>query len=198
MITGLAARYRDYRLFHTDIAAQPSVDPTRIVIAGASAGGLAAALAIRARDTGPVQPILQLLLYPMLDDRPAPTTGPYRVWGPRSNAFAWNSYLHGTAPALAVPARHHDLNALAPAWIAVGTHDILYRQDLDYHHALTAAGTPSTLTTLDGAFHGFDTIAPRTALARRLRAWFYRLSVTSLIGECWRRSGSGDVRIGEF
>ena len=46
------------------------IDPTRIAIVGASAGGgLAAGLAILARDRGEVAPSFQLLIYPMIDDR---------------------------------------------------------------------------------------------------------------------------------
>ena len=45
------------------------VDPNRIVVAGASAGaGLAAGLAILARDRGEVSLAYQLLIYPMIDD----------------------------------------------------------------------------------------------------------------------------------
>ncbi len=45
------------------------IDPNRIVVAGASAGaGLAAGLAILARDRGEVSLAYQLLIYPMIDD----------------------------------------------------------------------------------------------------------------------------------
>jgi acetyl esterase/lipase len=54
------------------LAGQPDVDPSRIAIGGASAGGgLTAALALRLRDQGKKRPAMQLLTYPMLDDRPA-------------------------------------------------------------------------------------------------------------------------------
>ena len=60
--------------------AAAGVDPQRIAIGGASAGGgLAAALALLARDRGEVRPAFQLLVYPMLDDRTVaarPTTTP--------------------------------------------------------------------------------------------------------------------------
>ncbi len=52
------------------LAEEPSVDPARLAIGGASAGGgLAAALALLARDRGGIDLALQLLVYPMLDDR---------------------------------------------------------------------------------------------------------------------------------
>ncbi len=55
------------------------VDAQRIAVGGASAGGgLAAALAQLAHDRQDIQPVFQLLVYPMLDDRtvlrrPAPS-----------------------------------------------------------------------------------------------------------------------------
>ncbi len=60
-----------------DHAASLGIDRSRIAVAGASAGGgLAAGLALLARDCGQPSVCFQLLLYPMLDDRTvlAPTT----------------------------------------------------------------------------------------------------------------------------
>ena len=49
---------------------EPGVDPERIGVSGTSAGaGLAAALALLARDRGEVPVRLQLLDAPMIDDR---------------------------------------------------------------------------------------------------------------------------------
>ena len=84
------------------LARHPEVDRERIAIGGASAGGgLAAALALLARNRGEVRPAFQLLTYPMLDDRTA--TRPdidereHRLWDSKSNLFGWWSYL-GTVP----------------------------------------------------------------------------------------------------
>ena len=53
-----------------DRAGSLGADPTRIAVGGASAGGgLAAGLALLARDRKTVSPCFQLLTYPMLDDR---------------------------------------------------------------------------------------------------------------------------------
>lgn len=53
-----------------DHAASLGIDRSRIAVAGASAGGgLAAGLALLARDYGQPSVCFQLLLYPMLDDR---------------------------------------------------------------------------------------------------------------------------------
>ena len=152
------------------LASLPSVDATRIAIAGESGGGgLAAALAFLARDRGEVSPVLQLLSYPMLDDRttakPTAALG-YRLWNENSNRFAWTAYLRGADPDLAVPARRTDLAGLPPAWLGTGTADLFYDEDIAYAQRLKTAGVPCDLEVVDGAFHGFDRVAARTSVAR--------------------------------
>ena len=139
----------------TWLAALPAVDPARVAIGGASAGGgLTAALALLARDRGEVTPTLQLLAYPMLDDRSAsgPENPNYRLWSPKSNRFGWAAYLGNADPKVAVPARHEDLSGLPPAWIGVGTHDLFHDEDLAYAERLTAAGVPCQIEVVPGAF----------------------------------------------
>jgi acetyl esterase/lipase len=151
------------------LAALPAVDPARIAIGGASAGGgLAAALALLARDRGEITPTLQLLAYPMLDDRSGstPESAKYRLWGPKSNRFGWAAYLGSADPQIAVPARHEDLSGLPPAWIGVGTHDLFHDEDLAYATRLTAAGVPCQVETVPGAFHGFDLVVPKAAVSK--------------------------------
>jgi acetyl esterase/lipase len=153
----------------TWLAALPAVDPTRIAIGGASAGGgLAAALALLARDRGEITPILQLLAYPMLDDRSGstPENGNYRLWGPKTNRFGWAAYLGNSDPKVAVPARHEDLSGLPPAWIGVGTHDLFHDEDVAYAGRLTAAGVPCHIETIPGAFHIFDRVAPKASVSK--------------------------------
>lgn len=153
----------------TWLAALPAVDPARVAIGGASAGGgLAAALALLARDRGEITPVLQLLAYPMLDDRSGavPKSANYRLWNPKSNRFGWAAYLGNADPQVAVPARRADLSGLAPAWIGVGTHDLFHDEDLLYAERLTAAGVPCHVEVVPGAFHGFDLIVPKAAVSQ--------------------------------
>jgi acetyl esterase/lipase len=153
----------------TWLAGLPAVDPARVAIGGASAGGgLAAALALRARDRGEITPTLQLLAYPMLDDRSGSTAeNPnYRLWGPKSNRFGWAAYLGNADPKVAVPARHEDLSGLPPAWIGVGTHDLFHDEDVAYAARLTTAGVPCKIETVPGAFHGFDLVVPRATVSK--------------------------------
>lgn len=158
------------------LAAQPGVDPERIAIGGASAGGgLTASLALYAHDRGEVRPAFQLLVYPMLDDRTVLRTDldtrGVRVWTPRSNRFGWTSYLGqepgsaGVSP-YAAPARRDDLSGLPPAWIGVGTLDLFHDEDVTYAARLRRAGVPCELLVVPGAFHGFDGIFARRAVSR--------------------------------
>ncbi len=155
----------------TWLAAQPDVDPSRLMIGGASAGGgLAAALALAARDRGEFTPVLQLLTYPMLDDRSSSRTDVdpkrFRLWNQRSNQFGWASYLRNADPAVAVPARRADLTGLPPAWIGVGTHDLFFEEDLAYAERLRAAGAHCDVEVVSGAFHGFDQIVPSAGVSK--------------------------------
>jgi acetyl esterase/lipase len=158
------------------IASQPDIDPARIAIGGESAGGgLAAALALLARERGEIRPVLQLLSYPMLDDRTTTRTDidprRLRIWSPGSNRFGWRAYLGATAsdgnvPPLAAPARFDDLSGLPPAWIGVGTNDLFHDEDVTYARRLQQAGVASTLHVVPGAYHNFDSIEAKTAVSR--------------------------------
>jgi len=153
----------------TWLAGLPAVDPARVAIGGASAGGgLAAALALLARDRGEVTPALQLLAYPMLDDRSGavPKNPNYRLWSPKSNRFGWAAYLGNADPQIAVPGRRDDLGGLPPAWIGVGTHDLFHDEDLAYAERLTAAGVECHIEEVPGAFHGFDLVVPKAAVSQ--------------------------------
>lgn len=148
----------------------PGVDPMRVAVGGESAGGgLAAALAFLARDRGEITPALQLLSYPMLDDRTVSKDSgrrSYRLWNERSNRFGWKSYLGGADPDIAVPARRTDLAGLPPAWIGVGTADLFCDEDIAYAERLRDAGVPCHLEVVPGGFHGFDRVAFRASVAR--------------------------------
>jgi acetyl esterase/lipase len=155
------------------------VDSTRIAVAGASAGGgLAAQLALRARERGELRLAAQILAYPMLDDRTVLRTdldeSAFRLWDNRSNRIGWSAYL-GHAPGaaqadpIAVPARNEDLSGLPPAWIGVGALDLFLDEDLAYAERLRAAGVPCESIVIDGVFHGFDGIVQDSAATRRFR-----------------------------
>ena len=149
----------------------PSVDPARVAIGGASAGGgLAAALALLARDRGEIPLAAQLLVYPMLDDRTVDRDDldnpGHRLWNQSSNKFGWACYLADADPDVAVPARREDLSGLPPAWMGVGTLDLFHDEDLAYAERLRAAGVPCQVEVVSGAFHGFDGIVPKAEVSQ--------------------------------
>jgi acetyl esterase/lipase len=168
--------YTGLRWVH-EHADELDVDRGRVgIIGGSAGGGLAAGLALLARDRGEVPVAFQVLRYPMLDDRQTTTSSQTDapLWNPPTNRFAWMSYLgalYGTAdvPGYAAPARAGDLTGLPPSFIVVGAADILLDESIAYARALTAAGVPTDLHVVAGAPHAFDSMLADTAVARRAR-----------------------------
>ncbi len=153
------------------------VDLARIGVAGESAGGgLAAALALMARDRNGPELAFQNLLYPMLDDCTGsigdsnPVTGQF-IWKREDNRFGWACLL-GTAPggssvsSYAAPARAADLAGLPATYIAVGSLDLFLDEDVDYAMRLIRAGVSVELTVHPGAVHAFD-FAADAAVSKR-------------------------------
>ncbi|MER5180969.1 alpha/beta hydrolase fold domain-containing protein [Streptomyces sp. NPDC002896] len=164
-------------------------DPDRIILAGGSAGGgLAAALALLARDRQGPRAIGQLLMCPMLDDRndtpSAHQMAGLGVWDRTANETGWNALLGeargtGDVPPYAAPARADDLSGLPPAFIDVGSAETFRDEDVAYASRIWQAGGIAELHVWPGGYHGFDGLVPQAALsvdarAARLR-WLRRL-----------------------
>lgn len=150
------------------------IDATRIGIGGASAGaGLAAGLALLARDRGEIAVAFQALIYPMIDDRQITVSSQWNdpVWPPRANRYGWDSYLGDLngddVPYYAAAARATDLRGLPPTYISVGALDVFADEDIDYANRLRHAGVPVEMHVYPGAPHGFDGLTPGTAIAKR-------------------------------
>ena len=183
--TGCAAVSVDYRLapetpfpgpvedcyaalswLHTN-AAELGVDPNRLAIGGASAGGgIAAGLGLLTRDRGEVPLAFQLLIYPMIDDRTVtstntnPLAGEF-IWTRDSNRFGWTSYL-GQEPGgpdvspYAAAARAEKLEGLPSTFLCAGALDLFLEEDMEYARRLVRAGVPTELHVYPGAYHGFN------------------------------------------
>jgi triacylglycerol lipase len=152
-------------------AAELGVDPARIAVMGESAGGgLAASVALMARDRGGPAVCAQLLTYPMLDHR---TGGPDDVWrNPAVGEFMWTRELNqfgwrclqgdyaldDARLGWFSPARAADLSRLPPALLLTGSLDLFFDENLDFARRLVAAGVPCELHSYRGAIHAFNAV----------------------------------------
>ncbi|MBB5939333.1 alpha/beta hydrolase [Streptomyces zagrosensis] len=172
-------------------AAELGVDPRRIVVMGGSAGGgLAAGVALMARDRKGPFVAGQLLLCPMLDDSNTTVSSHQYdgsgTWQRSMNVLAWQALLGHTAgdpmanvSLYAAPARASDLSNLPPAFVEAGSAELFRDEDVQYASRIWAAGGQAELHIWQGAFHGFDIFAPEhevthAALAARL-SWLRRV-----------------------
>ena len=136
-------------------------DPTRLAVAGDSAGGnLAAGVALRARDEG-ISLAFQLLVYPCIDTeqtRPSmEENGSGYFLTAADMDWFWDHYVppeHRANP-YAVPARAEELDGLAPALVQTAEYDPLRDEGEEWAERLAAAGVDVDMTRYDGVVHGF-------------------------------------------
>ncbi|WP_269855982.1 alpha/beta hydrolase [Streptomyces sp. RPT161] len=171
------------------LATEIGGDPNRIVVTGASAGGgLAAGVALLARDRGGPELLGQLIMCPMLDDRfLTPSSQELHgegLWDTTSNMTGWNALLGerrggSDVSIYTAPARATDLAGLPSSFIDVGSVETFRDEDIDYAARLLQAGVQTELHVWPGGFHGFDGIAPQAALSQTASAtrsaWVRRL-----------------------
>ncbi|MCW3041333.1 MAG: putative flavoprotein involved in transport [Solirubrobacterales bacterium] len=144
-----------------DTIAEHGGDPSRIAVAGESAGGnLAAVAAQRARDEHGPDLVAQVLIYPPIDpDADTPSRRQYAA-GPILSTAAvenmWTAYLgdpaHRSSP-LAAPSKAGSLAGLPPALVLTVEADLNRDEAEDYGAALTAAGVPTQVVRIDGLVH---------------------------------------------
>lgn len=164
-----------------------NVDPSHIAVMGESAGGgLAAAIAVMARDRRNCPPLAkQLLFSPMLDDRnclPCETLKATASWTYEDNETGWTARLRdrvGTdnVSSYEAPARVQDVDGLAPAYIDVGELDIFRDESVMYACRLMKSGISTELHVYTGVPHGFENFGENVpvvaaAMANRKRAMF--------------------------
>jgi acetyl esterase/lipase len=160
----------------TEHATDFGVDPARVAVMGDSAGGgLAAGVCLMARDRGGPAVAQQVLIYPMLDDRPAtpdPQVQPFLTWTYDDNLTGWGALLGDNAGGeqvspYAAPARADDLTGLPDTYIDVGDLDVFRNEDIAYARRLADAGVPTELHVYPGCPHAFEALARDAAVSRR-------------------------------
>jgi acetyl esterase/lipase len=168
------------------------IDPERIIVAGVSAGGgLAAAVALLARDRGGPAFKAQMLMCPMLDDRNDTPSARQMTglgnWDRASNETGWTALLGAArggpdVSPYAAPARATDLSGLPPTFIDVGSAETFRDEAVTYASRIWQAGGTAELHVWPGGFHNFPGHAPQAALSRDAiaaqRNWLRRVLAT--------------------
>lgn len=166
-----------------DVASTIGIDPRRILVAGDSAGGnLAAVLALMARDGAVPGVVGQVLIYPVTDQSQASDS--YRRYGEEFGLTAagmrWfrDQYMPNGADLSdwrASPLCAASLRDVAPAFIVLAGHDLLYDEALAYAERLQAESR-ADLCIWPGQIHGFLSMGgaipeARDALDAITQAW---------------------------
>jgi acetyl esterase/lipase len=165
------------------------IDPARIAIAGQSAGaGLAAGVALLARQPGRPPVAGLVLVSPMLDDRnesdSAQEIDGVGVWDRTSNETGWTALLGDRRGGdhvadSAAPGRAQDLAGMPPAFLSVGSAEVFRDETVAFASRMWAAGGAAELHVWPGGFHGFENFAPEAELSRTASAardrWLARM-----------------------
>ncbi|KFY10288.1 hypothetical protein V492_05086 [Pseudogymnoascus sp. VKM F-4246] len=165
------------------------IDPERLLIAGASAGGgIAAGTALMARDLKGPKLCGQLLSSPMLDDRSVTVStmqfGDKAMWCRATNIMAWNALLSNKAgqegvSIYAAPARATNLEGLPETFIGVGSCDLFRDEGVLYAMKLWEGGVQAEIHVYPGGTHGFEAFKPKldisVAAIENERRWLRRM-----------------------
>ena len=144
-------------------AEQLGLDPARIAVAGDSAGGGLAAVALHeTKDRLAARVRGQVLIYPALDLRgrlPSRKELADHFPIPRDMIEWFFDHYFGLAWPLtdprAIPALYEDYAGLPPALILTAGHDPLRDEGAEYAERLAAAGVPVDYECCRGTIHGF-------------------------------------------
>ena len=160
-----------------DSADKFDIDPRRIAIQGESAGGgIAAVVALMARDRGLTPKIAkQILIYPMLDDRTISGSlelAESALLDFDDNKVGWTALLGDQAgvehgPAYASAARASSVEGLPPVYMDVGGLDIFYPEVTQYAARLAAANNVLELHVYPSVPHAFDALNPTSSVSRQ-------------------------------
>jgi acetyl esterase/lipase len=154
-------------------AARLGIAPARVLLAGTSAGGgLAAGVALLARDQGGPAPFAQLPMSPMLDDRNGTVSGRQYTrtgsWSRERNDTGWDALLGdrrrtGRVAASAAPSRATDPGGLPPAFVDVGSAEVFRDGAVASAGRPWAAGVQAEPHAWPGGFRILDGAAPAAA-----------------------------------
>jgi acetyl esterase len=152
-------------------AAELVVDPSRLAVAGDSAGGnLAAVVSLAARDGGPAI-AFQLLIYPAVDAHMTAASikenGEGYFLTETDMVWFYGHYAPDRDDWRASPLLAKDLSGLPPALVITAGYDPLRDEGEAYAERLREAGVPTELVRFDGMIHGFFGMGTQIDEARR-------------------------------
>ncbi|MGD9502104.1 MAG: alpha/beta hydrolase [Methyloceanibacter sp.] len=163
------------------------LDPARIAIAGDSAGGGLAAVALHETKGALEAPVrAQALIYPALDlpgRLPSRKTLEKQFPIPRDMIGWFFDHYFGLAwpftDPRAIPSLYEDYRGLPPALIVTAGHDPLRDEGADYAARLSAAGVSVEYDCREGTIHGFMNMGRVLRSAhdwgrKRLSSWLSR------------------------
>jgi acetyl esterase len=143
------------------------LDPSRIAVAGDSAGGnMATVLCIMAKQRGDVNFVQQSMYYPMTDAVTNEDSESYRLFkdGPYGTAetmeWFWSSYLpeqdlRVESTVSPLRATLDELTGMPPGLVIVDENDILRDQGEAYASKLRDADVPTACVRFNGTMHDF-------------------------------------------
>ena len=169
-------------------ASEFDADPSRMAVAGDSAGGcLAAVTALRVRDQGGPRLQAQLLWYPVTD-YPSPARNSYLAYGAgygltqAGMQWFWDHYLADPSDRHhkhASPLRMDAPEGLPSAYVAVAEYDVLRDEGEAFARRLGEAGVATVTRRWVGMNHGFlkytGVITEADAAMADACAWLKRL-----------------------
>ncbi len=171
-----------------DNAEKLNVDPSKIGVAGSSAGGnLAAGVVLKARDSG-LDLAYQLLVYPATKlDFETPSYLKYAEgFGLRRKTMIWfwDQYLNEADKVnpYAVPDVADNHKDLPPTIIATVEFDVLRDDGASYAARLSAAGNKVVYKEFEGQIHGLFTNSIYFDASYTLRNWISD-QINSIIGK---------------
>jgi acetyl esterase/lipase len=158
-------------------AAELGGEPSRIAVAGDSAGGnLAAVMALRARDAGGPPLAFQLLWYPVAVGDLSLPSFTENADAPLLNSEVTSAFLTWYLPGMDMsdpkalptdlaPANAATLAGLPPAFIGTAEHDPLRDDGGKYAEMLAAAGVSVQLSNEPTMVHGYASLAMASPVA---------------------------------
>ncbi len=152
------------------------IDPARIAVAGASAGGgLSLSTALRARDEGGPQIAFLMPIYPMINDKldTESAQATYeedidgRILTGEAVRHMWEYYLSDTEDVseYAAPLRETDWSGLPPVYTCVGDIDPFRDDTIALVKNLIAAGNTPEFHLYPGCPHAFDSSDPGASIS---------------------------------